>query len=74
MEMALVLNDEQGRSTRDMEKLRTRNEKLEAKVLKLDNELINLWGKQENFAAQVKELRETRDADYSLASGPVYRR
>ncbi|MCI12122.1 hypothetical protein A2U01_0033225, partial [Trifolium medium] len=62
LETALVLNDEQGGSTRDMEKLKTRNEKLEAKVLKLDNELIDLRGKQENFAAQVKELRETRDA------------
>ncbi|MCI66754.1 hypothetical protein A2U01_0088012, partial [Trifolium medium] len=29
---------------------------------KLDNELIDLRGKQENFAAQVKELRETRNA------------
>ncbi|MCI41082.1 hypothetical protein A2U01_0062315, partial [Trifolium medium] len=33
-----------------------------AKALKLDNELIDLRGKQENFVAQVKELRETRDA------------
>ncbi|MCI44086.1 hypothetical protein A2U01_0065325, partial [Trifolium medium] len=62
METALVLNDEQGSSTREVENLKARNEKLEAKALKLDNELINHWGKQENFAAQVKELRETRDA------------
>ncbi|MCI38419.1 hypothetical protein A2U01_0059647, partial [Trifolium medium] len=34
----------------------------EAKVLKLDNELIDLRGKQENYAAQVKELREMEGA------------
>ncbi|MCI61353.1 hypothetical protein A2U01_0082610, partial [Trifolium medium] len=34
----------------------------EAKALKLESELIDLRGKQENFTAQVKELRETRDA------------
>ncbi|MCI61962.1 hypothetical protein A2U01_0083219, partial [Trifolium medium] len=53
---------EQGSSTREVEKLKARNEKLEAKTLKLESELIDLRGKQENFAAQVKELRETRDA------------
>ncbi|MCI58407.1 hypothetical protein A2U01_0079662, partial [Trifolium medium] len=37
------------------------NEQLEAKALKLESELIDLRGHQENFAAQVKELRETRD-------------
>ncbi|MCI04304.1 hypothetical protein A2U01_0025351 [Trifolium medium] len=45
-----------------MAKLRTRNEKLEARALKLDGELTDLRGKQENFAAQVKELRETPEA------------
>ncbi|MCI62815.1 hypothetical protein A2U01_0084072, partial [Trifolium medium] len=35
-----------------------RNEKLEAKVLKLDNELIDHRGKQENYVAQAKELGE----------------
>ncbi|MCI41906.1 hypothetical protein A2U01_0063140, partial [Trifolium medium] len=59
---ALVLNDEQGSSTREVEKLKGRNEKLEAKALKLESELIDLRGKQENFAAQVKELRDTYDA------------
>ncbi|MCI89143.1 hypothetical protein A2U01_0110431, partial [Trifolium medium] len=36
METVLVLNDEQGSSNREMAKLRTRNEKLEARALKLD--------------------------------------
>ncbi|MCI86051.1 hypothetical protein A2U01_0107330, partial [Trifolium medium] len=36
MEMVLVLNDEQGGSNREMAKLRTQNEKLEARALKLD--------------------------------------
>ncbi|MCI76678.1 hypothetical protein A2U01_0097948, partial [Trifolium medium] len=62
LETTLVLNDEQGSSTREVEKLKARNEKLEAKALKWESELIDLRGKQENFAAQVKELRETRDA------------
>ncbi|MCH84476.1 hypothetical protein A2U01_0005308, partial [Trifolium medium] len=62
LETALILNDEQGNSTREVEKLKARNEKLEAKALKWDSELIDLRGKQENFVAQVKELRETREA------------
>ncbi|MCI64990.1 hypothetical protein A2U01_0086248, partial [Trifolium medium] len=62
METVLVQNDEQGSSNREMAKLRTRNEKLEARVLKLDGELTSLRGKQENIAAQVKELRETQEA------------
>ncbi|MCI44835.1 hypothetical protein A2U01_0066074, partial [Trifolium medium] len=47
LETALVLNDEQGSSTREVEKLKGRNEKLEAKALKLESELIDLRGKQE---------------------------
>ncbi|MCI20424.1 hypothetical protein A2U01_0041586 [Trifolium medium] len=62
METVLVLNDEQGDSNREMVKLRTRNEKLEARALKLDGELTDLRGKQENFAAQAKELREMHEA------------
>ncbi|MCI76599.1 hypothetical protein A2U01_0097869, partial [Trifolium medium] len=45
METALVLSDEQGSSTREVEKLKARNEKLEAKALKLESELIDLRGK-----------------------------
>ncbi|MCH81210.1 hypothetical protein A2U01_0001994 [Trifolium medium] len=62
METVMVLNDEQGSSNREMAKLRTRNEKLEARALKLEGELTDLRGKQENFAARVKELRETQEA------------
>ncbi|MCI11527.1 hypothetical protein A2U01_0032628, partial [Trifolium medium] len=40
METVLVLNDEQGSSTREMSKLRTRNEKLEARALKLDGDMV----------------------------------
>ncbi|MCI94207.1 hypothetical protein A2U01_0115505, partial [Trifolium medium] len=50
METVLVRNDEQWDSNREMAKLRTRNEKLEARTLKLDGELTDLRGKQENFA------------------------
>ncbi|MCI66859.1 hypothetical protein A2U01_0088117, partial [Trifolium medium] len=45
METVLVLNDEQGGSNKEMTKLRTQNEKLEARVLKLDGELTDLRGK-----------------------------
>ncbi|MCI05914.1 hypothetical protein A2U01_0026969, partial [Trifolium medium] len=45
LETTLVLNDEQGSSTRDLEKLKAQNEKLEAEVLKLDGEAIDLRGK-----------------------------
>ncbi|MCI75535.1 hypothetical protein A2U01_0096804, partial [Trifolium medium] len=62
METVLVLNDEQGGSNREMAKLRARNEKLEDRALKLDGELTDLRGKQENFAAQAKELREMHEA------------
>ncbi|MCI78931.1 hypothetical protein A2U01_0100202, partial [Trifolium medium] len=36
LETALVLNNEKGSSTRELEKLKVRNEKLEAEVLKLE--------------------------------------
>ncbi|MCI78839.1 hypothetical protein A2U01_0100110, partial [Trifolium medium] len=42
METVLVLNEEQGSSNREMAKLRSRNEKLEARALKLDGELTDL--------------------------------
>ncbi|MCI06673.1 hypothetical protein A2U01_0027733, partial [Trifolium medium] len=62
LETALVLNDEKGSSTRDLEKLKFRNEKLEADVLKLENKLTNHRGKQENYVAQAKEFREMQAA------------
>ncbi|MCI25179.1 hypothetical protein A2U01_0046368, partial [Trifolium medium] len=62
LETTLVLNDEHGSSTREVERLKAKNEKFEAKALKLQSELIDFRGKQENFAAQVKELRETHEA------------
>ncbi|MCI88671.1 hypothetical protein A2U01_0109958, partial [Trifolium medium] len=55
-------NDEHGSSTSDLEKLKAQNEKLETEVLKLDNELIDHQGKQENYVAQAKELREMQAA------------
>ncbi|MCI68579.1 hypothetical protein A2U01_0089840, partial [Trifolium medium] len=53
---------EQGSSTRELGKLREKNEKLAAKVLKLEGEMIDLRGKQENFSAQAKENRELKAA------------
>ncbi|MCI78736.1 hypothetical protein A2U01_0100007, partial [Trifolium medium] len=41
LETALVLNDEKGSSSRDLEKLKIWNEKLEAKVLKVEIEVTD---------------------------------
>ncbi|MCH92434.1 hypothetical protein A2U01_0013373, partial [Trifolium medium] len=57
-----VRDDENGSSSRDLEKLKSRNEKLEAEVLKLESELIDHQGKQENYVARAKELREMHAA------------
>ncbi|MCI08720.1 hypothetical protein A2U01_0029799, partial [Trifolium medium] len=60
LDTALVLNDEKRSSTRELEKLKVRNEKLEAEVLKLEGEAIDLRGKQENYIAQLQEIREMK--------------
>ncbi|MCI40272.1 hypothetical protein A2U01_0061505, partial [Trifolium medium] len=62
LETALVLNDEKGNSTRELEKLKVWNEKLEAEVLMLEGEAIDLRGKQENYIAQLLEIREMKAA------------
>ncbi|MCI23392.1 hypothetical protein A2U01_0044571 [Trifolium medium] len=62
LETALVLNDEHGSSTRDLEKLKAQNGRLKAEVLRLENELIGHRGKQEVYVAQAQELREMKAA------------
>ncbi|MCI50593.1 hypothetical protein A2U01_0071837, partial [Trifolium medium] len=55
-----VLNDEKGCSASDLEKLRTRNEKLEAKVVKDKNALSDYQEKYRIYVEQVTELQETK--------------
>ncbi|MCH79893.1 hypothetical protein A2U01_0000654 [Trifolium medium] len=62
LETALVLNDEQGSSTRGLEKLKMENGRLKAEVLKLENVLIGHRGKHEVYVAQAKELKEMNTA------------
>ncbi|MCI03048.1 hypothetical protein A2U01_0024082 [Trifolium medium] len=44
----------------NFDKVRARNEKLEAEVLKLESELIDHRGKHEVYVSQMAELRETQ--------------
>ncbi|MCI63255.1 hypothetical protein A2U01_0084512, partial [Trifolium medium] len=60
LETALVLNDEKGSSARELGKLRARNEKLEAKLLKAEIELTDQKEKYKVFVEKTTELRETR--------------
>jgi hypothetical protein len=62
LETALVLNDDRGSQVKDLEVLREANEKLSAENMKLENEVIDLRGTQENFVAQIQENRELRTA------------
>ncbi|MCH81998.1 hypothetical protein A2U01_0002793 [Trifolium medium] len=57
LETALVLNDEKSSAAREIEKLNATNEKLEAKIMKLEGEAIDLLGKQKNYAAHLQENR-----------------
>ncbi|MCH84613.1 hypothetical protein A2U01_0005445, partial [Trifolium medium] len=60
LETTLVLNDEKGSSVRELGKLRAKNEKLKAKLLKAEIELTDHQEKYKVFVQQTTELRETR--------------
>jgi cell division protein FtsB len=45
----------------DLEKLKAANTKLEAENMALENEVVDLRGKKENFVAQAKENRELKE-------------
>jgi hypothetical protein len=55
LETVLILNEDRGSKTKDLERLREVNAKLE-----LENEVVDLRGKKENFVAQAKENRELK--------------
>jgi cell division protein FtsB len=61
LEMVLVLHDERGNRLNDLEKLKSDYGKLEAENMKLENEVVDLRGKKENFVAAAKENRELKE-------------
>jgi cell division protein FtsB len=61
LETVLVLHDERGNRLNDLEKLKSDYGKLEAENMKLENEVVDLRGKKENFVAAAKENRELKE-------------
>jgi hypothetical protein len=62
LERVLVLQEDKSGRRNDLEKLRGEYLALEAENMKLENEVIDLRGKKENFVAQAKENRELKEA------------
>jgi hypothetical protein len=62
LERVLVLQEDRSSRRKDVEKLKDEYLALEAANLKLENEVVDLRGKKENFVAAAKENRELRGA------------
>jgi cell division protein FtsB len=60
LEKALFLNEDRQNRADDLAKLKAANTKLEAENMALENEVVDLRGKKENFVAQAKENRELK--------------
>jgi cell division protein FtsB len=60
LEKALFLNKDRQNRADDLAKLKAANTKLEAENMALENEVVDLRGKRENFVAQAKENRELK--------------
>jgi hypothetical protein len=61
LERVLVLQEDKDSGRQGFEKLKSDYQVLEAVNLKLENEVVDLRGKKENFAAAARENRELRD-------------
>jgi cell division protein FtsB len=61
LERVLVLQDDKSSRRKDLEKLKGEYLALEAENMKLENEVVDLRGKKENFVAQAKENRELKE-------------
>jgi hypothetical protein len=61
LETVLVLHEDRSGRRKDLEKMREKYMKLEAENMKLENEVVDLRGKKENFVAAAKENRELKD-------------
>jgi cell division protein FtsB len=61
LETVLVLHEDRSSRRNDLEKMKVEYVKLEAENMKLENEVVDLRGKKENFVAAAKENRELKD-------------
>ncbi|WJX33097.1 hypothetical protein P8452_21344 [Trifolium repens] len=61
LERVLVLQEDKNDHQEDLEKMKGAYTKLEAENMKLENEVVDLRGKKENFVAAAKENRELKD-------------
>jgi predicted RNase H-like nuclease (RuvC/YqgF family) len=61
LETVLVLHEDRSNRRNDFEKLKAANAKLDAENMKLENEVVDLRGKKENFVAAAKENRELKE-------------
>jgi cell division protein FtsB len=61
LETVLVLYEDRSSRQNDLEKMKAGYVKLEAENMKLENEVVDLRGKKENFVAAAKENRELKE-------------
>jgi hypothetical protein len=61
LERVLVLQEDRNGRQKDAENMKEAYSKLEAENMKLENELVDLRGKKENFALTAKENRELKE-------------
>jgi chromosome segregation ATPase len=61
LQRVLILQEDKSGHRKDLEKMRGAYTKLEAENMKLENEVVDLRGKKENFVAAAKENRELKD-------------
>jgi cell division protein FtsB len=61
LETVLVLYEDRSILQNDLEKMKAGYVKLEAENMKLENEVVDLRGKKENFVAAAKENRELKE-------------
>ncbi|KAK2437677.1 hypothetical protein QL285_022542 [Trifolium repens] len=61
LETVLVLHEDRSSRRNDIEKMKAEYSRLEAENMKLENEVVDLRRKKENFVAAAKENRELRD-------------
>jgi cell division protein FtsB len=67
LETVLVLLEDRSGRRKDLDKLKDEYLALEAENMKLENEVVDLRGKKENFVAQAKEIRELKEEMAKLA-------
>jgi cell division protein FtsB len=67
LETVLVLQEDRSSRRKDFEKLKGKYLALEAENMKLEDEVVDLRGKKENFVVQAKENRELKEEMAKLA-------